>query len=435
MDKAESNACACRGITARMMSLQGEKFAGRALFGRAALGLATIVGLAIAGSVVLAGCSSKDAEEPKPTVSVEAATVESKTIQDKISAEAILYPHDQAAIVPKVVAPIRKFYVERGSRVHAGQLLAELENKDLVGAVTENQGGYEQAEATYNAAVQSAAQDLKVAKQQSDAAQKVFDSRETLYKQGAIAEKDVEDSRIALTQARNQYALAEKKYNLQVAEGQLVAAKGKSASAQAQLSYTQITSPIDGVVTDRPFFAGDTAPSGAAIVTVMDLSKVVARAYVSPQQAAELRAGDAVSIAQENGEDEIPGRVTVVSPAVDPNSTTLQVWAEAANPGGRLTPGTTVRMNIVAKTVKHALVVPADAILTGADGKTSVMVIGQDQTAHATDVKTGIRNSEEVQILSGLQAGQQVVTTGAYGLPDGAKVTITKPAEQPAEPD
>jgi HlyD family secretion protein len=396
---------------------------------------AGIVVVALAAGSLLVGCSSGEEKEPTPTVTVQAATVETKTMEDKITAEAILYPHDQAAIVPKVVAPIKKFYVQRGSKVHAGQLLAELENQDLVGAVTENQGGYEQAEATYHSAVQSAGQDLKIAKQQLDAAQRVYEARETLYKQGAIAEKDVEDSRIALTQASNQYDLAERKYNLQVAEGQLTAAKGKTVSAQAQLSYTQITSPIDGVVTDRPFYAGDTAPSGAAIVTVMDLSKVVARAYVSPQQAARLHVGDAASIVQGSGQGEVPARVVVVSPAVDPNSTTVQVWAEAANPGGKLTPGASVTLEIVAKTAKNALVVPAESILTSPDGKTSVMVIGQDHTAHSTVVKTGIRDGSDVQILRGLNAGQQVVTAGAYGLPDGAKVVVTKPAETPAEPD
>jgi HlyD family secretion protein len=394
------------------------------------------VGLAAIAMSLQLGCgSSKDAAEPAPTVTVQAASVQSKTIHATVTTHAVLYPRDQVTIVPKVVAPIKKFYVQRGSRVRAGELLAELENRDLQGALTENQGGYQQAEATYKSASQSAEQDLKVAKQQLDAAQKVFDARQTLYKQGAMAEKDVEDARIALTQAQNNYDLAQKQYNLKVAEGQLIAAKGKTASAQAQLSYTRITSPISGVVTDRPYFVGDTAPSGAPILTIMDLSKVVARAYIAPQQAAELHEGDAAKVTGADGNEEISGRVTVVSPAVDPNSTAMQVWVEVPNPGDRLKPGTTVGLSIVANTVKSALVVPADAVLTAPDGKATVMVIGKDQLAHQTEVTTGIHEDGEVQILSGLEAGEQIVTTGAYGLPDGAKVAIAKPAAQPAEPD
>ena len=402
---------------------------------RAAWAPHALARVALGASLIVAGCSSnKGADEPS-AVSVQAAAVESKAIQEKIRVEAILYPRDQVAIVPKVSAPISKVYVKRGSPVHVGQLLATLENKDLVGALTENQGTYEQAEATYNSALQAASQDLKIAREQLDAAQKLYDGRVTLYKQGAMAEKDVQDASIALTQARNQYDIAEKKYNLQVAEGQLTAAKGKTASAEAQLSYTKIVSPINGVVTDSPYYPGETAPNGSPILTVMDLSKVIARAYVSPQQAAQLRVGNAASLSPGDGQAEVAGKVTVVSPAVDPNSTTVQVWVEAPNPGARLKPGTTVSLSIVVRTVKNALAVPSEAILTAPDGTTSVMVIGQDQVAHQTNVKTGIREDGDVQILSDLEAGQQVVTQGAYGLPDKTKVTISKPAEPAEAPD
>jgi HlyD family secretion protein len=396
---------------------------------RAAGAIGPLAALVLGVALLVQGCSSKEEKDAEANVTVQAATAEKATIEDEISADAILYPRDQAAIVPRVNAPIKKFFVDRGSKVRAGQLLAELESSDLAGAVTENQGGYQQAQASYNSALQSAKQDLNTSKEQLDAAQKLYDGRQSLYKQGAMAAKDVEDARIALTQAKNQYDLAEKAYTLKAAEGQLTAAKGKTISAEAQLSYTKIVSPINGVVTDRPFFAGETAPSGSAILTVMDLSKVVARAFVSPQQAAQLHVGDAATVVAESEQSEIPAKVTVVSPALDPNSTTVQVWVEALNPGGKLRSGSSVKLDIVSKTVKDALVVPAEAILTGADRATTVMVIDKDGKAHQTAVATGIRNDHQVQILSGLEAGQQVVTSGAYGLPDGTKVTVSKGPE------
>jgi HlyD family secretion protein len=384
--------------------------------------------IVIAILTVLTCCSSKEKEEPRAAVQVQAATVETKEIEEKITTHAILYPRDQAAIVPKVNGPIKEFFVKRGSRVHAGELLVTIENKDLIGALTESQGSYDQAEAAYSSALQSAERDLKIAQEQLQAAQSLYDSRVSLYKQGAMAEKDVQDAKIALAQAQNQYDLAEKHYNLKAAEGEFTAAKGRVTAAQAQVDYSRIVSPIDGVVTDRPYYAGETPASGAPVVTVMDLSKVVARAYITPQQAAQLQVGDAASLALENGR-EIPGKVTVISPALDPNSTTLQVWVEAQNPGGWLKAGVTVDLSIVAKKVRGALVVPGSAVLTAPDGTTLVMVISRDQIAHQTTVKTGIREEGEAQILSGLQAGQEVVTQGAYGLPDGSKVTIAQPSE------
>ena len=213
-------------------------------------------------SLALSGCSSKQETAPPPTVTVQVATAEEKQIQDVVTADAVLYPREQAAIVPKISAPVKKFYVQRGSKVHAGQLLAELEDRDLAGAVTENQGGYQQAQANYETATQKAQQDLVLAKEQLDAQQKIYDNRQALFKQGAVSQKDVTDAQIALTQARDQYQIAQKQFDVQAAEGQLKAAKGKTTSAAAQLSYARIISPISGVVTDRPLYPGETAPTG-----------------------------------------------------------------------------------------------------------------------------------------------------------------------------
>jgi len=399
--------------------------------------MALVSAAVLAGNLLaIQGCSSKEEKENPPVIAVQAAGVKTETIQARITTNAVLYPRDQVAIVPKIIGPIKEFYVTRGSHVHAGEVLAKIEDTDLKGALTESRGNYQQAEAAYSTAQQSAGRDLKIAKEQLDAAQSLYDARENLYRQGAIAQKDVQDSKIALSQARNQYDLAEKQYTLKSAEGQLTAAKGKLAAAEADVSYSTIVSPIDGVVTERPYYAGETPASGLPIITVMDLTKVVARAYLTPQQAAQLHVGDAASLAPENGQPEVPGKVTVVSPAVDPSSTTVQVWVEAPNHGEKLKPGTTVGVSIVSKTVKDALVVPAESILSAPDGTKSVMLIGTDQVVHAVTVNTGIRQDDDVQILSGLQAGQQVVTQGAYGLPDGARVTISspEPAEKNAEP-
>ena len=373
------------------------------------------VTLAVA-SLVLFGCSSKQESEPQPTVTVQVAAVEEKPIQDVVNADAVLYPREQAAIVPKISAPVKKFYVQRGSKVRAGQLLAELEDQDLAGAVTENQGGYQQAEANYATASQKAQQDLVLAKQQLDAQQKIYDNRQLLFKQGAVSQKDVTDAQIALTQARDQYQVAQKQFDLQAAEGQLKAAKGKSTSAVAQLSYARIVSPINGVVTDRPIYPGETAPNGAPILTVMDLSEVIARAHVALEEAADLKAGDPAKISLPGRGEDFSGKVTLVSPALDPNSTTVEVWIQATNPGGKLKPGSSVRVAIVSETVPKALVVPVASILTGPDGATSVFTLDASNKPIRKTVKVGIRTDTDAQISDGLSEGERVVTVGAFEL-------------------
>jgi HlyD family secretion protein len=374
------------------------------------MGIALVVGL------LLSGCGTKEAPEETPTVTVQVGAAENEAIQLKVSADATLYPRDQAAIVPKVSAPVKKFYVNRGSRVKAGQLLAELENKDLAGAQQKAQGAYQQAQATYNMEVQKVQRDLQLAKQTMDAQQRIYNSRQALYKEGAVSEKDVEDAGIALTQAQNAYALAQKQVNLKLAEGALNAAKGDTASAEAQLSYTKIVSPIDGVVTDRPFYVGETPPSGTPILTVMDLSQVVARAHIAQQDALHLNAGDEASVFVPGQEQAIKGKVTLVSPALDPNSTTVEVWVQVANPGGRLKPGASARVTMIGETVPHAIVAPVAALLTDTDGVTSMIVLDKDNKPHKKKVKVGIRDGDDVQITEGLQGGERVVTIGAFEL-------------------
>ncbi|HTU36303.1 MAG TPA: efflux RND transporter periplasmic adaptor subunit [Candidatus Acidoferrum sp.] len=405
--------------------------------------------LATTAMLLCAGCSGNKPEAP-PAVSVRAATVQQKTIQQIVSTEAVLYPKTEASIVPKISAPVEKFYVNRGSHVHAGELVAQLENKDLQAALDQAKGTYEQAQAAYDtsiqmsvpADVQAAELNAKQTKQAMEAARDVYQSRLKLYQQGAIALNQVNDSHVNYVQANNQYEQAEahlkgmqkigQSAELDTAKGQLASAKGAYEAALANLQYSEIRSPITGVVTDRPLYEGQMAAAGTPLITVMDLSHAIGRAYVSPQQASLLHVGDSATLVLGQGQSDAPAKVSVVSPALDPNSTTIQVWVDAVNSGDRLKPGSTVTVQIVAKTVKNALVVPTDAILTAQDGTTSVMVVGKDQAAHQTTVKTGIREGADVQILSGLSGGEQLVTQGAYGLPDGTKIAISKSAEPPS---
>jgi RND family efflux transporter MFP subunit len=207
-------------------------------------------------------------------------------------------------------------------------------------------------------------------------------------------------------------------------EGQLSSARGKYLGAQAQFGYSEIRSPIDGVVTDRPLYPGEMPSAGAPLITVMDLSRVTARAHIPQKDAFLLKVGDQATIDVSGLDKPAEGKVTLVSPALDPNSTTVEVWVQAKNPKQILKPGTSVRLSMVSETVPDALVVPASAVLTAADGSATVMVIGSDQHARQLAVKVGIRQDDNVQILDGLKEGQSVVASGAYGLPDNTKVSV-----------
>ncbi len=396
--------------------------------------------VSLAAAVLLAGCGKEPAEK-EPVVEVQTAVARRAPIAHVVSAEAILFPLHQAAITPKVSAPVEKFYVNRGARVHRGQLLAVLENRDLAASQVENKGTLEQAEADYQRAtaatipqeVHKARLDVDAAKKALDAEEKLYASRENLYKAGALPRKELDQTAVDLTNARNQYQLAERnlaaleaggeRQQIKAAAGQLTSAKGKYEASAAQLAYSEIRSPIDGYVADRPIYPGETAPAGSPILTVMDTSEVIARAHIPQEEALLLKPGNAATITAP-GVRLILGKVTVVSPALDPNSTTVEVWVQAHNPRQELKPGATVRVSMVARTVPDATVIPASALLTEEGGASSVMLVGSDGRAHKQEVSVGIREGGEVQITDGVKPGQHVVTAGAYGLPDNTTVRV-----------
>ncbi len=411
--------------------------------------LMLLVTVAAGSLMFLAACSSE--KEKEPIVTVQVAAVETTTIQHTVNTEAILYPRQQAAIVPKISAPVQRFLVNRGSRVRAGELLAVLENRDLTAATQENKGSLEEAQAAYETAtaaslpeeIQKAEADMQQAQQALDAEEKVYESRQQLFEQGALPRKELDQSRVDITQARNQAAIAKKhlevlmaigkEQQLKAAAGQLESARGKYRGAEAQLSYSEIRSPIDGVVTERPLYPGEMATAGTPIVTVMDVSSLIAKAHIPQSDAALLKVGDRGTMTAPGLEKSIEGTVTVVSPALDPNSTTVEVWLEAKNAQHELKPGMSVQLSLTARTVKDALVVPAAAVITAPDGTSAVMLAGSDGRAHQKAVKLGIRQDADVQIVEGVTAGDKVVANGAYGLADNTKIKVEASGESPKE--
>jgi HlyD family secretion protein len=396
---------------------------------------------------LLSSCSKGPAEK-EPVVPVQVVSVEKTTIERMVTAQAVLFPLAQSAIVPKISAPVKTFLVKRGSRVHQGELLAVLEHEDLAAAEQDTKGAYDQAQATYEistgadlpAEMQKAQLEMQAAKQMLDAQQKVFDSRQELFQQGALPRKEFAQAAVDLTQARNQYEIAQKHFDamqaigkqqtLKAAAGQLESAKGKYRGASAQVGYSEIRSPIDGVIADRSLYPGEMAAAGTPLLTVMDVSQVVARAHIPQQDASLLKLGDKATVTVPGEEQAVEGKITVISPALDPNSTTVEVWVQAKNPEQKLKPGTSVELSILAGIIPDALVIPAASLLTADDGGTSVMLIGSDNRAHQKPVKVGVHQSDQVQLLEGVQAGDRVVASGAYGLPDNTKINVEEPPKK-----
>jgi RND family efflux transporter MFP subunit len=176
------------------------------------------------------------------------------------------------------------------------------------------------------------------------------------------------------------------------------------------------------------------AAAGTPLLTIMDISQVVARAHIPQTEAALLKRGDDATLGAPGLDEPIPGKVALVSPALDPNSTTVEIWVQCKNPKEVLRPGTSAQITMVARTVKDALAIPSASLLTAQDGTTSVMVAGSDGRSHQQTVKIGFRDGDKLQILQGLQPDQKIVGNGAYGLPENSKITAAE-ANKPEADD
>jgi len=408
----------------------------------------------IAACVLVApSCTKKEEKEAEAPAPVQVTAVTQDTVRRIVAGDGALFPLDQQNVMPKITSPVAKFYANRGDHVKAGQVLAVLEHKDLTAQAAESKGAVDQAESNLRStegasipeAVVKAQTDLDAAKQTVEAAKRLLDSREQLFKEGALPRRQVDEQQVNYVQANSAFLSAQehlralqavsKDEQIKTAAAQVQSAKSHLQSMEAQVDYSEVRSPMNGVVADRPLYAGDTASTGIPLFVIMDISRVVARVNVPQADASAVRIGQPAEVSITGIEQPVQGKVTVVSPATDANTTTVQVWVQCDNPGEVLKPGAAVHAKIVVEIFKATPVVPAAAILPGEEGGTAVLVISSDSVAHRRLVRLGVREGNKVQILSGANPGEDVVIVGGLGVDDKGKVKIIDTSVKEADED
>ena len=208
-----------------------------------------------------------------------------------------------------------------------------LEDRDLQGSALDSKGAVTSAQAAYTTAtqatipedVQKAKLDVDQARANLEVANRTAEERKHLLAQGAIAGRDVDTAVAAAVQAQDTYDNALKhlqsventtrKTNAQAAEGQLTSAQGRFINAEAQISYANLRSPIDGVVTDRPLFPGETASAGSPVITVMDSSSLLAKLHIAQSAAQKLKIGGAADLFIPGLDDPQAATISLISPA------------------------------------------------------------------------------------------------------------------------
>ena len=404
--------------------------------------------------IIWRGCRTPaPAGEASVEVSVQVAKAERGTIAREVSAVATLAPQREATIGPKIAAQITQMGLLTNRRVRAGDVLAVLESRDLAAQRAEAAAAVTEAETTLHSTANGAipitnAQDAKAvrgARANLDTQQKTYERRKVLYEQGGISKKDLEASALAMTQAQDDLRVAEASEgahqavtnpsDIRVAQSKTQQARDRLKNLDAQLSYSVIRAPFDGIVTAQFQYQGDLAAAGGKLLTIADPSNLIAKTQISEEVATTLKPGDAVKVLPDDAPGQtFNGTISLVGHAADPQSRSVEVWVRVANPTGVLRPNGIARVIISAQTTNNTIVVPAPAVILDAtNGNTgTVMVVDNKSIAHEVHVTIGIRTADRMQIVSGLQGGETVVTEGNYGLPDGTKVTFANAADKGA---
>jgi HlyD family secretion protein len=396
------------------------------------------------------GCAQPEAVEPDVVVQVKTEAARSEDIQVTISAPASVFPRSEAKVTSPLTAPIERLETKKGDSVRKGQPLAQLVRSDLEAQRAETIAQVADAEAnlekvtsgTLPGDIERAQGQVEVAAAALAEAQQVYESRQALFKEGAIPERELLVSKTQFEQARTTHRVAEKSLELLqkrsseqdrlIAQSRLHQAQARLSYIETQLDYAEVRSPFDGVITEQFLYPGDMAKPDSPIFTVMDLSVAVGRGQFPESQAGTLRKGQVCSFeGLDTPGQRFTGKTTVINKAIDPVRRTVEVWCEIPNRMNSLKAGAFGQLGVVTETRHNATTVPLAAVQFEEGTKDGVVwEIGSDDLAHERKVTTGTVSGEHVEVASGLNAGANVVIEGGYGLAEGIKVRTAAPGAQ-----
>lgn len=341
-----------------------------------------IVYASIGFGLLFAACGGSESQDEDADdvviVPVEVAEVTSGSISAYFSGTATLEAEEETAVVAKVGGVVESLLVEEGDEVTAGQVVAKLDDEKL---------GVQVEQATANL------QKLENAFQRS----------EELFKKNLISVEEFQ-------QAKYEYEHQKAAYDL----------------VKLDLEYTSIRTPISGVIAERMIKVGNMVLPNQATFRVTGFDPLLAVLYVPERQMGKLRVGHPANLRVDAlTEEGFPGQIERISPVVDPSTGTMKVTVEVRDRSRRLKPGMFARVDITHDVHDDALLIPKDAILTE-DRESSVFVI-QDSMAFRRIIELGYVNTTHVEVLSGVTAGDTIVTTGKGGLKDSTRVSFVTP--------
>lgn len=361
---------------------------------------------------------------------VKVQTLAMENIPEVVTANGELFAEEVATVSTKVPGRVTRLTVDLGSRVEAGQIVAELEKDDYEFRVSQAEALVEQTRARLGisgketdavvpeetAMVRQAAAGLREGKL-------IFANATKLFQEGVISKVDFERAGVAAQAAEARYQGAQE----EVAQlrAQLIERRAQLSLARQQLSDSVIRAPFRAAVTKRDAAQGVYLPINAPVVTLVRQHPIRIRLEVPERQAAKVHIGQRIDVQMEGGGKTRSGRVVRMSPAIDATNRSLTVEGEIPNEDALLRPGAFVEGSITVNPNARGVAIPFKALLSFAGIERAFVV--RDGALEERIVKTSRRlPGELVEITSGLQAGDRLVVDATDRMTKGQKVTISE---------
>ena len=342
-------------------------------------------------------------------LTVEVAVARRQAVKQELTVVGNLIGDTTVAVVPRAAGRLEQVLVQLGDRVARGQRIAKIEDQELQEQIRQAEAAMQVASAT----IRQREADLQLARTNVERSRSLFE-RQLLPKQ------TLDDN-----EARYQSAEAA----LDLAKAQNTQSNARLEELRVNMTNTVITSPVNGFVARRAADPGAFVSQNAPVVDVVDISRVRLVVNVVEKDLKIIRVGDATEVEVDAFPGEqFAGRIARLAPVLDPATRTFPIEIEIPNPTFRLKPGMYARVAITTGEHADAIVVPTNAVVDEG-GRRGVYLAQADNTAAFRPVEVGIEQDDLTEILSGVSAGDRVVTTGAAALRDGDRFLLQGEAQ------
>jgi RND family efflux transporter MFP subunit len=392
-----------------------------------------IIIILILALALIPGCSNAtqstppaQAAAPAPAISIQSAKAEAREIDRFVEAVGTLDPNEEVTVSNQVEGIVQKVRVDLGDAVQAGQLIAELDTRELELTVQQQQAALQQELARLgitdaNAAVNEATtSQVRQAEATFEEARLNLDRTKRLFEEKVAAKQllDQQQARYDVAEA----AVRAARENVRNIRATVTARKASLALAEKKLADAKIVAPMTGFIKERSITEGQFLKSNSAVVTIVQSSPLKLHVEVPETAITSVKAGRPVKFSVDAfPQRPFEGKVARVAPSVNQQSRTLKLEAVVANADSALKPGMFARVTIQTDRREKAIVVPAEAIFTFA-GLEKAFVIENSKVVERI-VRTGTRQDGLIEVVEGLKEGDVVATSNLGNLQQGREVT------------